>query len=483
MSDINLDFTVSNNSIDFTVQPNDITITPTDVQLTFSTSSQLNAGGSNTQLQYNNQNLLDGIPTATYNGSNLSLGSVANIKITGGVNGYVLQTDGTGNLDWAAAGGGGGNGTPGGSNTQIQYNDSGIFGGNAGFTFNEVSGNVNILSNLIVGGNISGNFSGNSLNSNFANFAGNAFNVSGANVTGTVANATYAVTAGSATTANTVIDNFQPNITSVGTLTNLSVSGNVTTSQLFATANITAPRLISNIATGTAPFIVTSSTLVANLRVANATFADQAIDSSNATRAINVTGNSQPNITSVGTLGSLNVTGTATAGTLSSTGNVNATYLNGIYASGTSNITIAPSGNITAAVSGSLSMTLTGNRLILPANLSVTGSATLGSISTGAITATGNVTGVNLITTGLLTATGNVTGGNIKTVNGLIETTNGNIYANNGYIIGGEGVFSGLRFVNSIAANVTVQAIGASVATNKIPISINGTTYYILLST
>ena len=33
MSDINLDFTVSNNSIFFTVEPNDITITPTDIQL------------------------------------------------------------------------------------------------------------------------------------------------------------------------------------------------------------------------------------------------------------------------------------------------------------------------------------------------------------------------------------------------------------------------------------------------------------------
>lgn len=32
----------------------------------------------------------------------------------------------------------------GGANTQIQYNDSGSFGGNSGFTFNEITGNVNI---------------------------------------------------------------------------------------------------------------------------------------------------------------------------------------------------------------------------------------------------------------------------------------------------------------------------------------------------
>jgi hypothetical protein len=151
MSDINLDFTVSNNSINFTVEPNDITITPTDIQLTFNPAITLFPGNSSpTELLYNNMNTVDGIPTVTYDGSNLSLGNVANIKITGGVNGYVLQTDGTGNLDWTAMTGGGGNGTPGGSNTQIQYNDNGTFGGNSGFTFNEITGNVNIPGNLTV---------------------------------------------------------------------------------------------------------------------------------------------------------------------------------------------------------------------------------------------------------------------------------------------------------------------------------------------
>jgi hypothetical protein len=266
MSDINLDFTVSNNSINFTVEPNDITITPTDIQLTFSTSSQLNAGGSNTQVQYNNGDLLAGSSTFTFNNtsnvvtignaniqngiinaSNITsaftnLGNVGNVKITGGVNGYVLQTDGTGNLDWTAAGGGGGNGTPGGSNTQIQYNDSGVFGGNAGFTFNEITGNVNIPGNLSVVGNVFGNVQ----TAYLANFATTANAVAGANVSGFVANASNANLANFATTANavaganvsgqvanaliagTVYTNAQPNITSVGTLTSVNVSGNTT---------------------------------------------------------------------------------------------------------------------------------------------------------------------------------------------------------------------------------------------------------------
>jgi hypothetical protein len=76
-----------------------------------------------------------------------NLGNVNNVKVTGGINGYFLQTDGTGNLAWVA-GGGSGNGTVGGSNTQVQFNDGGSFGGSAAFTFNNIS-NV-----LTVGGNI-----------------------------------------------------------------------------------------------------------------------------------------------------------------------------------------------------------------------------------------------------------------------------------------------------------------------------------------
>jgi hypothetical protein len=72
--------------------------------------------------------------------SNVTLGTVGNVHIAGGTNGYFLQTDGAGNLSWAVGANATGNGTPGGSNTQIQYNDGGItFGGSAGFTFDKVS--------------------------------------------------------------------------------------------------------------------------------------------------------------------------------------------------------------------------------------------------------------------------------------------------------------------------------------------------------
>lgn len=73
---------------------------------------------------------------------NITIG-VDNLHITGGTNGYVLQTDGTGNLTWTAQTGTG-NGTPGGANTQVQFNDAGLFGGTTAFTFDKTSNTLTV---------------------------------------------------------------------------------------------------------------------------------------------------------------------------------------------------------------------------------------------------------------------------------------------------------------------------------------------------
>jgi hypothetical protein len=123
-------------------------------------------------------------------------------------------------------------------NTAATDNTTGALrvGGGVGIAGDVYAGNA-ISANFFLGdGGLLSNitFSGNAVSANYANFAGQ------------------------------VVDNTQSNITSVGTLTSLNVSGNVT-----------ASRLISNVATGTAPFVVTSNTVVANLNVANATAATQ----------------------------------------------------------------------------------------------------------------------------------------------------------------------------------------------------------------
>jgi len=220
----------------FVAETNAINVNPEAIQLNIFTAGSPGAGqSSNGELLFNNNNNIDGLPNAIVTGTTLRFTNLANLKINGGTNSYFLQTDGTGNLTWAVYPGNiSGNSAPGGANTQIQFNDGGNnFGGNAGFTFDKTTGDVNIPGNITVVGNINGN-----IVPNYANFAGTAFNVSGGNVSGPVSNAAYADNAGVANTANTanyanfagsvatVTANAQPNITSLGTLTSLSVSSN-----------------------------------------------------------------------------------------------------------------------------------------------------------------------------------------------------------------------------------------------------------------
>jgi hypothetical protein len=113
-----------------------------------------------------------------------------------------------------------------------------------------------------------------------------------------------------------------------------------------------------------------------------------------------------------------------TAGVLSATGNVtgnfilgNGSQLTGIVASsgnsiinGNSNVVVSANSNVTVGVSGTAA---------------VATFATTGEYVTGVISATGSITGGNVLTGGLISATGNVIGNNIISNN--INGTNPNI--------------------------------------------------------
>lgn len=74
----------------------------------------------------------------------LTVSNLANFHLPSGVNGYVLQTNGNGNLSWTAMAGSG-NGNPGGANTQVQFNDSGLFAGDSNLTFNKNTDTLNTV--------------------------------------------------------------------------------------------------------------------------------------------------------------------------------------------------------------------------------------------------------------------------------------------------------------------------------------------------
>jgi hypothetical protein len=110
------------------------------------TANYANFAGNVTIASQPNITSLGTLISLSVNGT-ANLRSVSNVKITGGTNGQYLQTDGTGNLAWVS-GGGTGNGVVGGSNTQVQFNDAGNFGGSTAFTFNKSSNVLNVVGNV-----------------------------------------------------------------------------------------------------------------------------------------------------------------------------------------------------------------------------------------------------------------------------------------------------------------------------------------------
>jgi len=160
--------------------------------------------------------------------NNANLGNVGNIIITGGSSGYVLSTNGSGNLSWVAQSGGGS------SNISNGNSNVSIATANGNITFSAV-GNANIMTITGTGVNVAGTF----------NTTGNV-TLSGANVSlGAVGN--VKITGGSNTYllstdgagnlswtappagANVTVDNFTGNgVQTVFTLSTTPTSINQT---------------------------------------------------------------------------------------------------------------------------------------------------------------------------------------------------------------------------------------------------------------
>ena len=406
--------------------------------------------------------VIDDNGVATLNGLQVSglsnLGPIGNVIITGGENGYFLQTDGEGNLTWAPGGnGGGGNGSPGGANTQVQFNDAGNFGGDAGFTYNSVTNVLSVSGNIVANNFIgSGNITIDTIVAN-SNVTADYFIGNGSQLTGI-----QATTANFANFAGRVTNSAQPNITSVGTLTTLSVSGNVT----------------ANYFLGNGAFLT---------GVGNANYTPLA---NFANYAGNVTVSSQPNITSLGTLTTLSVSGNANIGNLSATQittnlipGANITYDIGnntrrwkdLYLSGN---TIYIGNTTITATSDGISIN-GGNGNVISNNLtSVPAANVIGQVSNALVSSTvytaaqPNITSVGTLTSvsvsgnanvGNLLATGNIVGSNV-TANQYLTALNANLTGTvslgGAVSIGALGSLTSLSNINFTSSpNVTLGAV------------------------
>ena len=259
--------------------------------------------------------------------------------------------------------------------------------------------------------------------------AGNLALYSNLNMTGAVSasgNVLAAAFIGNLVTAN------QPNITNVGTLTSLTVSGNATSGNVLTAGIIssTGNATHSNVTTG----IVSANAVLANAitfnspTTANIAVGNLALYSNlNMTGAVSTSGNitgvrlignlvtaNQPNITNIGTLTSLAVNGNSnfgnilTIGFISSTGNATFGNIGTVGRVSASNVlanTIEFNSPTTANISA-------GN-LALYSNLNMTGS----------ISAGGNIKGNYILGNGYYLSGISGSGGNANTGNVTFDGT------------------------------------------------------------
>ena len=157
------------------------------------------------------------------------------------------------------------------------YGNANVAANLAAFGSNPVSTTGNITSgNMLTGGLISAT----------GNVTGNYIIGNGSQLTGAVANATYAASAGSAGTAGTVTTAAQPNITSVGILSSVSVTGNVTGTNLYGTLQTAAQLNVTSLG-ALSTLTVSGNASVGNLTTGGTISAVGNISTSADMRALN----------------------------------------------------------------------------------------------------------------------------------------------------------------------------------------------------
>ena len=489
----------------------------------------------------------------------LNLGNVEYLNINGGAIGYVLQTDGAGNLSWTPKGAlytpiKALTNNPTGNIITMTVANSTPYTNNATVTISGVLGtNVNTIVNgqtfyiqLDTDFSTSGNVklyttTGNGSPANGAGLTATANTGIATSLTGGSGGSSTGAAGGVTTTVqynDSGILAGDAGFTFNSTTKSITLTGNVNGSNLNATSSVTSPVLISNVAVGTAPLTVTSTTRVANLSVAYANVSDFSVTTTQTTGTFyptfvnaNTTGNlalssnanlsfnaatgrltatqlggtlttaAQPNITSVGTLGSLSVTGNISSGNANLGNAVTANFFLGdgtnltnvsaitslALANGTSNVRIpTASGNINMSAAGNANIVIvTGTGANVTGTFGVSANANVGNLGTSgrviaSILESNVATGTAPLT---ITSTTRVTNlnvayANVSDFNVLSALTTGTYYptfisgtAAANYALGSNtafsanianGSFTATTFVGNVSGNLTGTTLSIS---------------------
>ena len=201
--------------------------------------------------------------------------------------------------------------------------------------------------------------------------------------TATVGNLTISPGSGNVTGANLVSANFftgtlttaaQPNITSTGILTSVSVSGTATVGNLSTAGNISGANVIS-----ATTFSASGNVTAVNLTVSG--------------------------LTSLGAVGNVGITGGSSGQVLSTNGSGGLSFITpSSITNGTSNINVLNNGNINMSSAGNANiLVVSGTGANVNGTLSATGTATVGNLTISP--GSGNITGANLVSANFFTGT------------------------------------------------------------------------------
>jgi fibronectin-binding autotransporter adhesin len=371
-------------------------------------SGNIDAAGSNTQVQYNENDLLAASAAFTFN-------PLANVlTVTGPIVGNEFSTSGTITATGTVTGG------------------NVLTGGLVSAAGNVTGGNFDTAGQVSATGTITG---GNVATGGLITAAGN---VTGGNVltsglvsAGGTITATDTITGGNLATAGTV--------TATGTIT----GGNVLTGGIVsATSTITGGNILT-----AGEVSATGSLTGGNVFTGGAVSATSDVTGGNLVTGGQVTATGTITGGNVVTGGFVSATGTVTGGNVATTGTVSAT----------GDVT---GGNLVTGGAVTATGTVTGGNVATGGTVSATGTVTGGNVATGGtVSATGNVTGGNITTAGAITATGNITGnyfiGNGSLLTGidttLIQNGNTNVqaYANGNVAVTVAGVSNTVVFTTT----------------------------------
>jgi len=382
---------------------------------------------------------------------NISLGNVGNIHITGGSDGYLLTTDGAGNLTWTATA----------STTEI-------FNGFSNVSIPIANGNIYVNANaasdqqwifatdgtLYAPGDIVANIANSMLWGYNANFAGNVTVLgtftSSANVVSNAAGIFY----GDPVTGNGALYAGKQNYTTLGSNVVMQVAGNVDSYSQINFQNVNPGTSAS------ADYIVTAD----NGSDINY-FLDLGLNGSNHADPTFFGDTSSKNDGYLYVTGPGTNTGTANVGNLilgATDGIIKMFVGNTAQANVIQQVTVtgveifgavSATGNITAA-----------NFLTSGATGNITGANVIEAVT---VSASGNVLANNVLTTGVMSAGGNVTAGNVIT--GGLVSAGGNIFGVN---VSASGNVNAAN-VNAVQLSLSGNVISVINSTNDINTSAN----------